>query len=116
MALVIVDEATGPLLDCLVAIADGRDPFFASGYVQLKRWIPGKPFSPAVDWGEGGQFIDQMQKEMGSASFWYKWKSEFAEDEDAGLLIAAMRCFVISKLGEEVEFPDHLVLAIEAKT
>ena len=72
-------------------------------------------FCPTYDWAQGGPIIEREE-----IATWF----ERYEDEDAGLpcwfaakygereypgptlLIAGMRCYVASKLGDEVEVPE----------
>jgi hypothetical protein len=74
-------------------------------------------FSPSTDWALAGPIIERER-----IATWF----ERYEDEDAGLpcwfaakygereypgptlLIAGMRCYVASKLGDEIEVPDEL--------
>ena len=76
----------------------------------------GKPYEftnaykPSEDWAQGGSIIER------------EWISVFVEDdtwkasnswghfplEGPNPLVAAMRCYVASKLGEEVEIPEKL--------
>jgi hypothetical protein len=75
-------------------------------------------FCPTYDWSQGGPIIERE----GIATWFERY-----EDEDAGLpcwfaakygereypgptpLIAAMRCYVASVLGDEVEVPDEIL-------
>jgi hypothetical protein len=75
-------------------------------------------YTPSTDWSQGGPIIERER-----IATWF----EHYEDEDAGLpcwfaakycereypgptpLIAAMRCYVASKLGDEVEVPDEIL-------
>ncbi len=71
-------------------------------------------------WDQGGPIIDQMSEDFGLATLHNekvdgtKIVKLFRKDKGRmyvgpTLLIAAMRCYVASKLGEEVEIPDELV-------
>lgn len=82
-------------------------------------------YSPSTDWSQGGRLIEREHIDVvteckSSAGCEAKWQAELegltADDKDYqyGLahgptpLIAAMRAFVASKLGEEVEIPEEL--------
>lgn len=66
----------------------------------------------STDWFRGGAIIER--EKIGTVPMAEGWQAQF-EDERIGqvsygptLLIAAMRCFVASRLGDEVEVPDEL--------
>lgn len=74
-------------------------------------------YHPSTDWSIGGPIIERedISVEFGRAEFKSEWIAyklgEPHEDNPEGgptPLVAAMRCFVASKLGEEVEVPDEL--------
>lgn len=118
-----VSEATGPVLDWMVARCEGalapvgnlhfvgRQLFIGVGgdLGPLGKWVL---YSPSTDWSQGGPIIERehMQITHGEGTGWgaYIWKGENFADWGPTLLIAAMRCFVTSKLGEEVEVPEGL--------
>ena len=75
-------------------------------------------YAPSTDWSQGGPIIEREQ----IAIWWEKWDDvdsalpvwtavRFNEGDYYGStpLIAAMRCYVASKLGDEVEVPDELL-------
>lgn len=80
-------------------------------------------FRPSTDWGIGGPIIDreliQSEPAWKNAGYeesgrWY-WQAALVDEDDRAsfvdgptLLIAAMRCYVAAKLGDEVEVPDEL--------
>jgi len=66
-----------------------------------------------TDWDQGGPIID---RERIATQFWVsegEWealiKGGFFASRGPTPLIAAMRCYVASKLGDEVEIPDELL-------
>jgi hypothetical protein len=75
-------------------------------------------FEPSTCWSQGGPIIERE----GIGSWMYQWNEQgepeagwYAEDRDGDHvrtgptpLIAAMRCYVASKLGEEIEIPEGL--------
>jgi hypothetical protein len=96
---------TGPALNWAVGKAVGSDPV---GY--------------STDWKFGGPIIEQESigiqmaypAEDGKPALWYAAK--FATSVKAPPrahgptpLVAAMRCFVLSRLGEEVDVPEELL-------
>ena len=71
-------------------------------------------FSPSTRWSQGGVIIEREKISMCAMS--RNWVAESFLLNEQGLecvgqtpLIAAMRCYVASKLGEEVEVPDELL-------
>lgn len=84
-------------------------------------WLDG--FKPSTDWAQGGPIIE---RELHNLFKWNQldpkapelWCGVHNRKTDSGIyainmdgptpLIAAMRCYVASKLGDEVEVPDEL--------
>jgi hypothetical protein len=69
-------------------------------------------FKPSTDWSQGGPIIE---REMIHLTRQYgKWVAKMYMDDgvvsakDSEPLIAAMRCYVASRLGDEVEIPKEL--------
>ena len=70
-------------------------------------------FCPSTDWAHGGPIIERGGIGIGKSG--YGWIAALdapdgKEFNGAGItpLIAAMRCYVASKLGDEVEIPEEL--------
>ena len=129
MRSVKVSEATGPVLDWMVGEAEFRR-FQAQGS-SVKAWVleehkKGLRTDPySTSWAHGGPIIEREE-----ISTWFHadygcwcaagidWMSaDVSSDEFMAMpdafrgptpLIAAMRCLVASKLGDEVEVPDGL--------
>ena len=122
-----VAEATGPVLDFLVGICEGRVPGVYGGVVRASAH-PDFPQSPpmfgpelhySTDWAQGGPIIEREKisvLDTGDAS---KWEARVWNGAALNFrclygptpLIAAMRCYVASKLGDEVEVPNALETA-----
>ena len=103
-------ELTGPALRWAVAIIQLKDKSIPTK--QLPPWQLVENFHPDTDWARGGPIVER--EKLGW--FWDSgneyWcasnpKATFCEDGPTPL-IAAMRCLVASKLGDEVEVPDEL--------
>jgi len=68
-------------------------------------------YSPSTDWAHGGPIIERER-----INVCYDGGGYWCATTDAGdplkfaptPLVAAMRCYVASKLGDEVEVPDEL--------
>jgi hypothetical protein len=105
-----VSELSGALLDYWVAKAEGfllscdwnqgEYILIGTGEGDLER------FSPSTDWTVGGPIIERER--IGIMPVGVEWKAWAPLDMDATavadeLLIAAMRAFVASKFGNEVQ-------------
>lgn len=118
-----VSEATPRQLDWMVATAMGRGPqldMHAFGGTWRGWWLSlGGEYERmpdySTDWAHGGPII---YRERISIRQWTNVPvvhaympvdgAEWACDETSPL-IAAMRCYVASKLGDEVDVPEELV-------
>lgn len=67
-------------------------------------------FNPSGDWAQGGAIIEREKIELEHDGFEW-WARIWADQDFSGStpLVAAMRCYVASKLGDEVEVPDELL-------
>ena len=117
-----VAETTNIQLDWLVAKCEG---FNAEALVQLVKKVPGKDYGCfltkySTDWAQGGPIIEQELIDLHSSSGgdWTAEKWEYEVTSGGGTnthiafgptpLIAAMRCFVSSHLGDEVAVPKEI--------
>ena len=72
-------------------------------------------FEPSCNWAQGGPIIDRNW--ISVANLDEKWAAEIADDVPDGYvhvqgetaLIAAMRCYVAQRLGDEIEVPEELL-------
>lgn len=113
-------ELSGAALDWAVSVVVENSKRFPI-------WIEGKPDSLAsysTDWSKGGHLIERerITLDLTDVLFdhdteecvhlehpeWWASKGE-ATGRGATPLIAAMRCYVASKLGNEVEVPAELI-------
>ena len=100
-------ELTGAALDWAVAqIESGAGPDKAE-----KQWrYFGRVFHPSTDWSQGGPIIELEEIAIGkSTDHWKAFSGEFDLAEGPTPLIAAMRCYVASKLGDTIDVPSELV-------
>lgn len=122
MKTINVNEASGAALDWLVAkcegyvlleLADGAAWHFPSGEYFHRQEL----YSPSTDWAQGGPIIERekisTRFEVNAAPH-QAWDADSDQDScDAVFgptpLIAAMRYYVASKLGDTVEVPEELV-------
>ena len=98
-------ELSGAQLDLAVKRAIKKD----GGY-----FLPSKDYhliSHAYKWSYGGPIIEREGICLKKHTAWPYWLA-YIEGNNLAQgptpLIAAMRCYVTSKLGEEVEVPDEL--------
>ena len=97
------EELTGAALDWAVAKCEG-----------IHLIVDFTQYKPATDWAQGGPIIEReliairFICEGRWESWWSGWPKSFQVVYGPTPLVAAMRCYVASKLGEEVEVPDEL--------
>ena len=125
-------ELTGAALDWAVAESSDANWRVRNGAVIVLTQVPcpdkrvgclvahfsGKVFAPSTAWAQGGPIIDLMVRE-GLRLMGYKslptdptrCQAQLGSIVTGGPtpLIAAMRCYVASKLGDEAEVPDGLM-------
>lgn len=102
-------ELTGAALDWAVAKAERRTIDYFRGI-----------YKPSTDWAQGGpiierekigvwwatHYVDDDGQEYGN--HWYAETAEGLVGDGPTPLIAAMRCYLASKLGDEIELPEGL--------
>ena len=115
MKTIKVSEVTPIQLNWLVAKCEGVRVQYDSreGLIinDVAGWIP---YRPSVAWWHGGPIIER--EEIGFAKYGPNgsWKAVIGETPRGSPfygptpLIAAMRCYVASKLGDVVEVPEEL--------
>jgi hypothetical protein len=99
-------ELTGAALDWAVAKCEGA----INGDDLDIGFILEGGYSPSTDWAQGGPIIERERIELEHDGF--IWWARIKADEDYSgptPLLAAMRCYVASKLGDEVEIPDLIL-------
>lgn len=114
-------ELIGPALDWAVAKAEGKiadNSVWFCGQQAFTRSYDREethPYQPQTDWAQGGPIIEREKIETWFEDAWCA-KVSGVDPENYGpewpsgptVLIAAMRCFVASKLGDEIEIPEEL--------
>ena len=113
-------ELTGAALDW--AVAKASQPVYSDtalvaavrgGYDGIGNFH--EPFNPSTNWSQGGPIIEREQI---SIRQWtnvpivhaYMPQDDAPWSEDGSSpLIAAMRCFCASRLGDEIDIPDELI-------
>lgn len=124
MKKIKVAEASGGLLDWLVARCEGfgiefedpRRPWLTRDGISVTLL---RAFNPSTKWHEGGPIIERERIEVVNSPAHEGWlatshggcyalpkRRVYADGPTP--LIAAMRCFCASRLGDEVEVPDEI--------
>jgi hypothetical protein len=113
-------ELTGAALDWAVAQCEGANSVAACYYDEdelpmCRDEAPHMEWKPSTNWAQGGAIIEREAITILSVDD-YEWCAAigelYYEDDNPRSptpLIAAMRCYVASKLGDEVEIPDELL-------
>lgn len=125
-------ELTGPTLDWAVAKCEGGQDFLFDGIVwgftlnggtkvlAGNPWAESMRYAPSTNWAQGGPIIERewlditpWPNESREDMHWHCRQHDTANDcaqYGPTPLIAAMRCYVASKLGDTVEIPEELEL------
>ena len=112
-----VSELQGAALDWAVALIEYPE-WKEQGYLEVfphdLSFDDGTTYTPSTDWSQGGPIIERegISVAMDDVEPW----CGFIEDDEINTLffsgptplIAAMRCYVASKLGDEIELPEEV--------
>jgi hypothetical protein len=110
-------ELQGAVLDWAVAKCEGLEVYFEDGTVCLV----GQPFDtywlywiPTTDWAQSGPIIERERISTQTTENY--WDADLTTESGAFIqsvgdtpLVAAMRAYVASQLGGEVELPEELI-------
>jgi hypothetical protein len=103
-------ELTEAALDWAVAKCEDEEVSLVRGQLET-RWTE-NGWKPSTDWSQGGPIIEREKITICFDTCVPRW---VGCDWDARLtefgptpLIAAMRCYVASKLGDEIKIPEEL--------
>lgn len=132
MTQIKTSELTGAALNWAVAQCDNRRiGFNHGGGLEVRgrtedgaelpeAWDLWMPWYPSTDWSQGGPIIER--EDISLVRFEHRWEATigaYSQEIDHTCngyapygptpLIAAMRCYVASKLGDEVDIPEELV-------
>ena len=113
-----VSDLSGVALDWAVAKCDGYHATIKPTEIiythPTGEWHHNGNWKPSVSWVQGGPIIERERISVlaDHPDVEGPW---LAEDDDGVIhefgqtpLVAAMRCFVASKIGDEVDVPDEL--------
>jgi hypothetical protein len=112
-------ELTGAALDWAVAKCEFVGAPLINIVCGVLNTTESDNWQPSTDWAQGGPIIEREGISVICWSFHsMPWKASIEGGTDAGVdlyveygptpLIAAMRCYVGSKLGNEVDVPEEL--------
>ena len=125
MKKVDVSELTGPALDWAVAKCEGKngvlhdDGITRCIVIAAPSGVYKGTWRPSINWSQGGPIIDNIKGFLFKQ--WLESKPESCceahiHNYDGDWvqfgptpLIAAMRCYVASKVGDTIDIPDCLV-------
>ena len=109
-------ELTGHALDWAVAKCEGEKPELNRGEIVTWKTIAFEEYrlvwNPSSNWMQGGAIIEREGIDvLKDGAHWTSLKTATAHHwhirkSGSTPLIATMRCYVTSKLGDEVEIPD----------
>lgn len=107
------NQLTGAALDWAVAMCEGHK--VNVGFRNLTYIPKGKRtlynYSPSTNWAQGGPIIEIMGMHISRTNKtdkepWAACMTHWIDGETP--LVAAMRCYVAYRLGDEVEIPTEL--------
>jgi len=106
-------ELTGAALDWAVAKCEGwpMDIWYDEDQLPMIRDDEVPEYSPSSNWAQGGPIIEREMIELvpQTPALWdAMYKTQHIPNDGPTPLIAAMRCYVASKLGDEIEVPTEL--------
>lgn len=116
------NELTEDKLGFVVALLEYPE-WKEQGYLESTHDLyfdDGEHYAPWKNWAQAGPIIERNWLHL--TTYNDHWVGQIADDVPDGYhyaegetpLIAAMRCYVASKLGDEVEIPDELTEGVMA--
>ena len=109
-------ELTGAALDWAVAkcegllLPDGGNLQIFNRQLRAHPAKLGTLYTPSIDWAQGGPIIEREGVSIVHQGD--QWSAQTDDDLFAygpTTLIAAMRCYVASKMGDTIEVPEELL-------
>jgi hypothetical protein len=111
-------ELTGAALDWAVAKCEGYTDYCGATDKMLPPrkdygWVQLFDLNYSTDWAQGGPIIEREKLDL----WWCKGNQFYTSTHQDGTtvedgptpLIAAMRCYVASKLGDDIDVPKELL-------
>ena len=114
------NELSGAALDWAVAKCEGVEITFSKGAGAAPSGTPSGQWEMySTNWAQGGPIIEREAHNLFKHNGGTEWccacnvrrdlYTAIITADGPTPLIAAMRCYVASKLGDEVEVPDELI-------
>lgn len=107
-------ELTGAALNWAVALIEFPEPDYEND--DRLVYVHGDDefhFTPSTDWAQGGSIIEREGMQLWKGGEWCAALDQSFNPTDFQTgttpLVAAMRCYVASKLGDKVEIPEELL-------
>lgn len=118
-------DLIGPALDWAVARCENVEDQ-GEGFIWFDDHDRLVPYSPSTDWAQGGPIIEREKIDLegrwntrgcGVRTGFKEWYANHPKNHGGLIhyigygptpLVAAMRCYVASVLGDEVEIPEEL--------
>lgn len=108
-------KLTGPALDWAVAKCLG----YLDNGVHYPSWVYHMRYYPSTDWSQGGPILTRegISRTIDHSGLWIAYWTDGYTCGDEGKkwmqcdrseLVAGLRCYIASKLGEEVDVPEEL--------
>jgi hypothetical protein len=112
------NELQGAALDWVVALIEHpewKEQGFLEVFPDDLRFEDGAAYityTPSTDWAQGGPIIEREGIELfrnNEKNYWFTSKARNQIGVGPTPLVAAMRAFVASKFGDEIELPEELM-------
>jgi hypothetical protein len=112
------NELTGAALDWAVAKCEGFDPETLNTKTGVVYSLRYGVYRPSSDWAQGGPIIEREGIGLDQYADYPQWQAFTpAPEQQSGQavcngptpLIAAMRCYCVSKLGDTINIPEELL-------
>jgi hypothetical protein len=118
-------DLEGVALDWAVAKCEGGGAAYVNTHSRgevlmlsddIHPWSRGDTWGPSYNWSQGGPIIERERIELDTCGSEWRAVSEITFQSNTPRyygptpLVAAMRCYVASTLGETVEVPDDIAL------
>jgi hypothetical protein len=98
------NELEGAALDWAIQQCEGQRKD-----IDFLWWT--EDYSPSTDWAQGGPIIEREQISVDAIYDTAEWVASLEETKGSSgptPLIAAMRCYVASYMGDEIQLPEDL--------
>lgn len=113
-------ELTGAALDWAVAKCEGADAETLDPITWIHTAYPSGVYNYSTNWSQGGPIIEREFISVEATGIHPYWHARMAYESEDGIeqwseergptpLIAAMRCYVASKLGDDITIPEELL-------